>query len=134
METNPYSPPEARVADASAHPDSTRLTKPFWWLRLNFYVLVGSFLVMILGQTVPLSQEVIGNIVAWTAIIFFLPSLIAFYVFLGILASRLKRSVIVWCGLTMLTSPFGYPVAFLAMKRRVRDATSLARHSPMTAR
>lgn len=50
----------------------------------------------------------------------------AFYLALGVLASRLGRSWIVWVGMSMITNPIGPIVAYVRMRQLVENATGVA--------
>ena len=65
--------------------------------------------------------------VAWIVLIF---SGISFYVFLGILAVRLKRSPIVWIGISFVFSPIGPFVAYYDMRRLVREVLKASKNAP----
>ena len=49
---------------------------------------------------------------------------LAFYISLGVLASRLGRSPIVWVGLAFIFGPFGAIGTFVAMLSHVKDELS----------
>lgn len=57
-------------------------------------------------------------------IVAFFISILGFYIFLGILAKRLGRRWLIWCGLTIASSPFGFFISYFLMANLVKLATA----------
>jgi len=85
--------------------ESKQLRGPLKGLDISFGAsIISTMLLIALASKKP--EGVLGMIMLITVLVMVIAGL-CFYIYLGILATRLERSWITWVGLTMLTGPFG---------------------------
>jgi len=77
------------------------------------------------------NENYVVNLLAGVAVLLSFVASIAFYVLLGTLAARLKRSVITWVGLSVITNPIGPIVAYFNMRGVVGEALALQREAQL---
>jgi len=100
----------------------------FRGLKWSFGILVLSAIAFVYVAQLGDKPEAAQTLSALLVLSIF-ASWIAFYVFLANLAIRLKRSVVVWVGLTFLTQPLGPIYAFTRMSDLVQQALRANRAS-----
>lgn len=98
------------------------LSRPLRYLDGSFAVTVISTILLLSGSLKGLTEQgeglgalVLVFVVVWLAGV-------AFWISLGTLARRLGRSVIIWVGLTFITSPIGPVVSYFWMRSLAKNA------------
>ena len=95
--------------------NKTDTARPYRLLNLSFILNVALFPIFLISGQLGLDfllVQLVCSLVGWAAFCVYLASL-------GVLASRLGRSPLVWVGLTFITSPFGFIISFFMMRRLV---------------
>ena len=103
--------------------DDKRLDKPMRVLTMSFLLEIASFVTIILLPTEGKAQG--SLIIIFSCLFILVVAGLSFYVSLGMLASRLDKSWIVWVGLTIITKPIGSIIAYFMMRSKVNAASQL---------
>ena len=115
--------PSGQVAFADPAPSvkpRSELARSLAILTWSLAAMCGAFyaFVMLALNKVSNPPDVVSSLLVSTTIL----AGALFYVYLGVLAARLERSVLVWVGLTFITKPIGPIVAYFRMRRLVQNA------------
>ena len=93
-------------------------------------IVLSVALLLIFPNKLPPVKETFGSLVLhWFEgldIVAFFVSILSYYISLGMLAKRLGRRWLLWCGLTIASAPFGFLVSYFWMKNLVEDASAPA--------
>lgn len=119
----------ARKVDIPSLNNAEKLTKPLQGLKLSGIIAVGSFIILVLIGISGHTQIRLNNptfnlyeILFIALYILLFISILLFEVYLGILARRLNKSLIIWVGLSIITSPLGPYIAYYNMLQEVKNA------------
>ncbi len=98
------------------------LSRPLHYLDGSFVVSVISIILLLLVSREGLAEQEagLGAILLVYAVVWLAG--VAFWISLGTLARRLGRSVIIWVGLTFITSPIGPIVSYFFMRSLATSA------------
>ena len=88
------------------------------WLTRFFYTAIGSFVGLIVAATV---EE---TVVAFVLVAVFTIANWAYLAVLALLARRLGSSPILWWGVPLIFSPFGFIASYPMMLRKIRTSRS----------
>src|SRR5688572_470292 len=92
--------------------------------RMSFWISVGSTVALFgLAVVTDFQQEIHGIrllALGLSAVVAFLSAPV-WYLSLGIIASRLGKSWILWTGVTFITAPFGPPIAYARMNEAIKQ-------------
>lgn len=105
MSHDPYKSPEAQViSQGSREPQ-------------NFLSLHIALTICFLSLTAPVVGLVENYLSPENPIYIYImfAGAISYYIVLGVLAAKKKRSVVLWVGLTFLGTPFGFLVSYIMM-------------------
>ena len=99
---------------------------PMKWLGLAFVGYFAGWIIFLVAAPDNYGVGEPGETVAFLGVALLLASCVTYLVCLGMVAARTGRSVIIWVGLTFLTSPFGYLAAYPMMRSKIKeDATKV---------
>jgi hypothetical protein len=110
MKDDIYSPPNSDLNQEQSSINIGKCKLHFKLLTLSWACFIIPLLLLIL-RVLPPPQEGGPSFLPFVMII----GGLGYYVFLGILASANKKSVIIWVGLSIITSPFSYFVSYPMM-------------------
>jgi len=100
--------------------DYKKIENAMKFLSTCFFLLLAVFGLLFLFSFIGHGQDIpdsIGFVVGFLM----LGLNIAFCISLGLLASKLGHRWFVWVGLTIITNPIGFVVAYLMMRQRVKE-------------
>ena len=97
------------------------LVRPFRFLNGSFLVSIAATILVVMTGSEPAELPSGGYMLSFLVLIL---SGWTFWISLGVLASRLGRSPIIWVGVPFITSPIGPIVAYFMMRSRVQSAMS----------